>query len=328
MKNLYLLISFLCLGQFINSAIFHSKDTFSQKTIASTDTLGFGCAQKDVHEKWLSEHPSFQIKENQQKAARKIRLQNRPLSAQRGGVPYEIPVVVHVIHNSGLENIPDAQIEKGIQFLNDGFSNSGFYAGTGGIDVEVQFQLAQRDPDGNVTTGINRIESTLTDMVTFQDLEVKNLSRWDPTCYVNIWLVKEICSLSGCGVAGYAYLPSAHGSDVDGIVMESQWVGTNLNAAVVLNHEMGHYLGLYHTFEGGCKNDDCLVDGDRICDTPPDQSTARVNCIDGANTCSTDANPSDPNNPFTTDQNDQMENFMDYASCSVLFTEGQKGEND
>jgi hypothetical protein len=46
-----------------------------------------------------------------------------------------------------------------------------------------------------------------------EDLALKNLNRWDPTRYVNIWLVREICSASsGCGVAGYAYFPSAHGS--------------------------------------------------------------------------------------------------------------------
>ncbi|MEL6867764.1 MAG: M43 family zinc metalloprotease, partial [Bacteroidota bacterium] len=40
-----------------------------------------------------------------------------------------------------------------------------------------------------------------------------------------------------------------------------------------------HYLGLYHTFQGGCTNNDCTTDGDRVCDTPPDQSTAVVQSL-------------------------------------------------
>ena len=48
---------------------------------------------------------------------------------------------------------------------------------------------------------------------------------------------------------------------------------------------MGHYFGLYHTFEGGCGNADCLIDGDRVCDTPPEQSSAAIPCGQTVNTC-------------------------------------------
>lgn len=84
---------------------------------------------------------------------------------------------------------------------------------------------------------------------------------------------------------------------------------------------MGHYLGLLHTFEGGCKNDDCMVDGDKVCDTPPDASTAPVDCNQNVNTCTTDTRSG-----FTQDQPDQVINFMDYGSglCKIVFTQGQK----
>lgn len=233
-----------------------------------------------------------------------------------------LPVVVHIIHNGGSENISDTQVSLGIQQLNEAFANTGYYDQNTGTDVMVQFCLALRTSDNQPTTGINRVQNALTDLVMeTEDVPMKNLSRWDPTQYVNIWIVNEICSAaSGCGVAGYAYFPSSHGNNNDGIVMESEFLGSSPGNTGVLIHEMGHYLGLYHTFQGGCTNDDCLTDGDRVCDTPPDQSTLWTPCTATPNTCNTDALSG-----FATDQNDMISNFMDYTdfNCFHDFTPGQ-----
>lgn len=92
------------------------------------------------------------------------------------------------------------------------------------------------------TNGITRNVSAHTNMngpsYYTDDQSVKNLIRWNPQCYINIWLVNSIPG----SVAGYAYLPSAHGSNVDGIIMEASYFGASNAADVVVIHEMGHFV--------------------------------------------------------------------------------------
>lgn len=256
------------------------------------------------------------------------------VQGRAGGILY-VPVVVHIVHNNGAENISDQTVLQGIQDLNDAFANTGPYHTPSGFDMGIRFCLAQQDPNGLPTSGITRHVSTLTEVVgdNGQDLQLKDIVRWDPTQYVNIWLVREITSQSmGPSVAGYAHMPNAHGTPEDGIVNEARWFGNNTNDSKIHIHEMGHYLGLYHTFEGGCTNNNCLTDGDRVCDTPPDGSSAPTPCSSFSNTCSTDDDDLSANNPFRPvnlgglgDQDDPMEDYMDYGdkACQKSFTDGQ-----
>ncbi|MCB0793600.1 MAG: PKD domain-containing protein [Flavobacteriales bacterium] len=258
----------------------------------------------------------------------------RGIEAERGGGLLTIPVVVHIIHNNGPENIPDAQVYQALEHMNEAFANTGVYDPLTGVPTGIAFCLAVQDPNGNATTGIDRVQSALTDVVPeLQDLALKDLVRWDPTAYLNIWVVKEITSQAvGAGVAGYAYLPSSHGQPEDGIVVEANYFGLNPDNSKVAVHEAGHYLGLYHTFEGGCANNNCLLDGDRVCDTPPDGSTSTVTCGTAINTCATDQDDPSPNNPFRPiadgglgEQDDMIINYMDYGSkvCQTAFSQGQ-----
>ncbi|NRB47495.1 MAG: gliding motility-associated C-terminal domain-containing protein [Saprospiraceae bacterium] len=244
-----------------------------------------------------------------------------------------IPIVFHLLEYDPA--ITNAQVETAVASLNNAFSHShnnpqgdDYSGGTRGVDTQIEFCLAQRAPDGGVTTGIVRWRSDYENMdVDLEDAKLKTQGQWDPRYYLNVWVVAHLDnetdqSYTGSswwnrdnGLGGYSGGPGGVvGPDAktDGVVV------AGLGSAL-LAHEIGHYMSLAHTFTGGCKNDDCLVDGDGICDTPPDNSQAGCN----QNTCDTDTLSNYSNGIFTTDVPDMTSNFMDYGSCPSEFTQGQ-----
>lgn len=289
---------------------------------------GFDCGTDELMQRLYKKQPALL-----QRALQSEQLWQRQVQVGQqfnftGGV-HTIPVVVHLVHNNGPANLTNPQVQSAIQYLNDAFANVGYYNPATGADTEIQFCLAQRDPTGNGSTGITRTVSTLATMdKNTQDVALKNLIRWDANDYINIWVVDEILG----GTAGYAYLPSAHGNSVDGIVIEDRYMGFTPSETAVLIHEVGHYFGLYHTFESGCTNNSCIADGDKVCDTPPDNTTVRPPCGVATNSCSSDEDDTSINNPFRSttlggqgDQPDQKENYMDYSdlACYDRFSQGQ-----
>jgi hypothetical protein len=245
---------------------------------------------------------------------------------KRGKVLY-VPVVFHIIHENGSENITQAQIMDQLRIINEDFRKK---AGTNAdsqdplaADLEIEFRLAQYDPNGNKHDGINRVFSPLTNSAyNF----VKGLSYWDAKKYLNIWVVKSI-SVPGISetVLGYAQLPFqlASSPNTDGIVIKSDQVGTIgsgsfSQAGRTLTHEIGHWLGLYHPFQGGCvggTSSNCASQGDLVCDTPP-VADASFGCNTNRNSCSNDV----------PDKKDMVKNYMDYSDgdCLNTFTIGQK----
>jgi len=284
----------------------------AQQTIES-------CGTDDAHNRFLQDASNLQ-KHNQIEQLIYNAAQNGMLQPS-GRADYVLPVVVHIIHNGGSENISDAQAIQAIDYLNQAYRNTSLYDSTDGVDSRVQFCLAKQNPQGQSTSGINRVQSVLTDLDMVNDLQLKNLVRWNPTCYINIWVVKTICRQGSCNIGGYAYFPSAHGSNLDGIVVRASTMGSTPAATGTLIHEAGHYLGLYHTFQGGCTNNNCLNDGDKVCDTPPDASTSYIACNGSMNSCSTDTISG-----FVSDQPDMHKNYMDYtqATCRTIYTAGQR----
>ncbi|PSL46033.1 gliding motility-associated-like protein [Chitinophaga niastensis] len=229
-----------------------------------------------------------------------------------------LPVVFHII-NQDPTAFPDVAIIQALKELNDAYATTGAFSG-GRFDTKIQFCLAKTAPDGGKTTGIVRTHSYLEDFD--NEMEGGNLTalgKWDGSRYINIWVVKDIKSeymqAFECGVwtrlkmGGYA----SAGGDI---------VVAGLGVSLVA-HEMGHYLSLLHTFGAlDCKNNDCLVDGDKVCDTPPERTiTGGYACSMPQNSCSTDTLSG-----FTTDVPDLPDNFMDYGQgtgCILGFTAGQ-----
>lgn len=255
---------------------------------------------------------------------------NNDMKLYKKGTTRTIPVVFHVIHTYGAENISKAQIEDQLKIMNEAYQRMNsdttltrsIFKGVA-ADLDIEFKLARKDPSGNCTEGITRTFSYLTDG---GDDAVKTLIRWDYRKYLNIWVVKNIVrdAEAGSRVLGYATLPAFTNSTSDGIVVLSDYVGNsgtasgNGNKGRVMVHEAGHWLGLYHPFQGGCGGN-CSNSGDYVCDTPPVTSPS-FGCPTTNNTCSNDI----PN------QLDMVENFMDYAngSCQNMFTKGQKAVVD
>ncbi|QRA43550.1 GEVED domain-containing protein [Chryseobacterium cucumeris] len=247
---------------------------------------------------------------------------------------YEIPIVVHVVGDGSAigtaNNKSDADIIAWINYTNGvfaGSSTSGM-SGTSAI-LPVKFVFATKDPNCNVTNGINRINASglpkyvsggvnndnTTNAVTAS--EITAMGMWDTSKYYNIYVVKKLTSNSG-GLNGFAYYP---GGSKDYSFMAASASAVN---AQTLGHEFGHALGLRHTHEGynettgDCPvNNDCTLEGDLVCDTEPMKSLYHSSV---PHTCQTGQI-----NPCTTQlYNGGERNVMAYTYCfRDLFTQGQ-----
>lgn len=260
-----------------------------------------------------------------------------------------IPVVVHVIH-SGQEigvapNITDAQVISQITVLNQDYRKMlGTPGGTStnpvAADVEIQFVLAQQDPNGNPTNGIDRVNSCQPSWSEFDiNSSLKPATIWDPSLYLNMWTLK----FTDVTLLGYAQFPdnnflpadpnyldgldaSGGPASTDGVVSSYDVFGssslgsgfflvTPYDKGRTMTHEVGHWLGLRHIWGDGGSRDlntkDCTASD--YCPDTPQAGWENYECVT-SDSCPEIAG------------NDMIENYMDYTNdeCMNIFTQNQK----
>lgn len=326
MNKFYLISLFTILGGFtFAQEIPEAEKCWSHKAIQYQESL----------------HPGYAAHVDEQFEIAK----HTPLS--KSNDTYTIPVVFHVVYNTSEQNLEDSIILNQLQILKNDYQrkNADTINMRSDFDIvkgnpNINFILAQIDPDGNPTTGITRTETSLETFAGFnfmEDLErVKQSSQggidpWDQDRYLNIW----ICNMEFFGITallGYAtppddlpnWPPGSNQGLIDGVVVQYQTVGNNNPNTVdmgdgpmnmmgrTLTHEVGHYLGLRHIWGDGDCNEE-----DGIDDTPNAEDQSNFDCIATKNTC--------VDNIQGIDLPDMIENYMDYSAedCQNTFTQGQ-----
>ena len=220
----------------------------------------------------------------------------RKLGVSADAVGATVNVYWHVIRNgTGIANgdIPDSQIAAQLQVLNAAYASAG-----------VTFSLAGTDRTTNASWWTVGYGSTA-------ETQMKNALRLGTADDLNIYSANL-----GGGLLGWATFPSSYASRPkdDGVVLLFSSVpgGTAApyNEGDTGTHEVGHWMGLYHTFQGGCAKQ--ASGGDGVGDTPAEKSAA-FGCPIGRNTCANIAGL------------DPIENFMDYTDdfCMDRFSPGQ-----
>ena len=225
---------------------------------------------------------------------------------------YTIPVVFHILHLGGQENISDAQVNNAVAILNRDFRKQN--ADTTNIitqfkslaaDCNIEFRLATLDENGVCTNGITHHYTTATDWT-------NNFSNyiytWDHTKYLNVYVVRTMQN----GAAGYTYLPGVAPAPQDAIVILHDYVGSigtsNTFTSRALTHEVGHWFNLQHVW-GSTNQPGVACGDDGVSDTPI--TKGHYNCSLGSAVC-------------TSGVVENVQNYMEYAYCSNMYTQGQK----
>ena len=213
------------------------------------------------------------------------------------GGPVTVNVHWHVLHDGDAGMLSAQSVNASIDVLNDAYGGS-----TGGAGTRFQFALAGTSYHDNASwyhdCDLGSVEA-----------QMKSALRQGDASTLNIYS----CGMSGSGLLGWATFPwwYANSPADDGVVILDGSVpggyADPYNEGDTLTHEVGHWLGLYHTFQGGCQGA-----GDHVADTAPERSPA-YGCPIGRDSCRKDSDP------------DPVENFMDYTDdgCMFAFTGGQ-----
>ncbi|MDQ3048898.1 MAG: M43 family zinc metalloprotease [Bacteroidota bacterium] len=267
------------------------------------------CGTYEAMEKSFQEHPELRAQYLSEKAEMR-KGSSETTNKEASAVIKTIPVVFHILHQGGTENITDAQIHDAMAILNRDYRMMN--ADTSVVvpvfkpiiaDCEIEFRLAKKDPLGNCTNGIDRIYSAETNIGD----EGSKLNPWPRNKYLNVWVVKTIAS----GAAGY--FSGWWAASKDGIMILSNYVGSigtgDVSRSRALTHEVGHFLNLDHTW-GATNNPEVSCGDDGIGDTPITMGFTSC-ALSSSDVC-------------TPGVEENLQNYMDYSYCSRMFTNGQK----
>ena len=283
----------------------------------------------------LKKNPEF-LRQFTESQLELIKIEDQLANGEPMRVIYNIPLVFHVIHNGGVENISSDQIRDAVAILNRDFRLQNADANTvqstfSGMpaDIEIEFQLATKAPNGQCFSGITRTQSPLTNSGANGQNQVSAIiagndvynGTWPGNKYLNIFVVND-----ADGAAGYTTNPSnwSGSSMTNGIWVLHDYVGSigtsDTYSSRTLTHEVGHWLNLDHLW-GNNNNpgnaSSCSQD-DAVDDTP--RCIGVTSCNLNSNTCSNDA----IDGYWTSDVIDNVENYMEYSYCNKMFTTGQK----
>ena len=268
------------------------------------------CYTTEVYREVLANRPEVRQIQNSLEAFTEQYVMQH--GAESSGNVLVIPIVFHIIHNYGVENISDAQVLDQVRILNEDFRRNNFDTSLIvaafkpiAADCEIEFRLATIDPDGNCTSGIERIQSQLT----YNGDDDSKLDPWPSNQYLNIWTVNN---LGSSGAAAYAYYPGTAPQGKDGVISIHSYIGSigsgSPGRSRVLTHEVGHCLNLAHVW--GSTNDPGVACGnDGVGDTPVTKGWTTCNIY--GSVCSPPAL-------------ENVQNYMEYSYCCNMFTEGQK----
>lgn len=280
------------------------------------------CGSTEYKKQLLAQNPSLQNSFDQIEQQIEKTIANSKKYVARDTSSNEIinvPVVIHVIYKTAIQNISEAQIlsqldvlNKDFSYLNDDRINTPFVFKSLATDTKIKFCLAQVDPKGNRTSGIIRRHSNF-EIFTADDAMKFSASggddAWDSQRYLNIW----VCALSARSL-GYATPPGGP-AEKDGVVIAYDVFGSvgtlrsPFDKGRTATHEVGHWLGLKHIWG----DESCGDDG--VDDTPRQKTY----------------NFGSPVFPHITDcsldeRGDMFMNYMDFSDDAVMnmFTIGQK----